>query len=160
MTHEELRHARWTRISVSIGVGGFLLALAISALLVPELRLLHLFQALIYLVVFVLARRKSAWGFGAGVFISIAWNYISLFVTHLFQAGAEQLWSFLRTGHMSQPVPFLVMLGGVSHFVLITACLAGFFHRRPHGKAWARFFAGGFAALAYFALIISTTAPR
>ena len=150
----------WAHLGIAIGVVGFLLALTISAVLVPELRVLHLFQALIYIAVLLLTRRDSPWGFGAGVLISLAWNAISLFVSHLFQAGAQQLWQFLRTGHIAQPVPFMVMVGGIAHFVLIVACTAAFLHLRPDLKAWGRFLGGGLLALAYFALIVSTTAPH
>ena len=57
----------WTRVCISIGVAGFLLALTVSAVLVPQLRLLHLLYALIYLAVLALPRRNSTWGFGAGI---------------------------------------------------------------------------------------------
>lgn len=49
-----------------MGAGLFLLALVVSAILVPDLRVLHSLQALIYVAVIVLARRNSAWGYGAG----------------------------------------------------------------------------------------------
>src|SRR5262245_703656 len=60
--------------------------------------------------VIVLARRNSAWGFGAGFAIAIVWNGLSLFVTHLMQAGAVAFWSSLRTGHVEQLVPMMVAL--------------------------------------------------
>ncbi len=59
--------SRWIRASIPIGAGLFILALALSATLIPQLRLLHILQALIYLAVIVLTRRNSPWGFGAGV---------------------------------------------------------------------------------------------
>jgi hypothetical protein len=150
----------WIRISIPIGAGLFTLALALSAALIPQLRLLHLLQALIYVTVIVLTRRNSPWGFGAGVIVPTAWNCLSLFITHLIQAGAEQLWLLLRTGHVRRPDTLAVLLGGVAHLVLIIACVAGFLHLRPGRKQWAQFFAGGVLAMAYLALIIVTTAPR
>jgi hypothetical protein len=155
-----MRHDLWTRVSIPIGVGLFVFALAGSAFLVPQLRLLHVLQALIYVAVLALARRNSPWGFGIGVIIPTAWNCLNLFVTHLFQKGATQFWSLVRTGHVSQPVPMLVMVGGVAHFLLIIACMAGFLQLRPRGKQWGKFFAGGFLALGYFALIIAIARPR
>jgi len=152
--------SRWIRVSIALGVGLFLLALLLSAVFVPQLRLLHLFQALIYVAVIVLTRRNSPWGFGVGVIIPTAWNCLNLFVTHLFQAGAGQFWSLVRTGHVSRPETLMVMVGGVAHFLLIIACMAGFIQLRPRRKQWGQFFAGGFLALAYFALIIVTAAPR
>ncbi len=151
--------SRWVRVSIPISAGLFILALALSAVLIPQLRLLHLLQALIYVAVIVLTRRNSAWGFGAGVVVPTAWNCLGLFITHLIQAGAGQFWLLLRTGHVSRPDTLAVLLGGVAHFLLIIACIAGFLQLRPGRKQWAQFFAGGLLAMAYFALIIVTTAP-
>lgn len=152
--------SRWTRVSISIGVGFFIFALAVSAFFVPRLRLLHVFQTLIYVAVMVLTRRNSPWGFGIGVIIPTAWNCLNLFVTHLFQKGAVQFWSLVRTGHVSRPETMMVMVGGVAHFLLIVACVAGFLQLRPRGKQWGQFFGGGILASAYFALIIAIAAPR
>jgi len=99
-------------------------------------------------------------GFGVGVIIPAAWNCLNLFVTHLFQAEAGQFWSLVRTGHVSRPDTLMVMIGGVAHFLLIIACMAGFIQQRPRMKQWGQFFAGGFLALAYFALIVVTAAPH
>jgi hypothetical protein len=160
MRQDPVNVSRWIRVSIALGVGLFLLALLLSAVFVPQLRVLHLFQALIYVAVIVLTRRNSPWGFGVGVIIPTAWNCLNLFVTHLFQAGAGQFWSLVRTGHVSRPETLMVMVGGVAHFLLIIACMAGFILLRPRLKQWGQFFAGGFLALAYFALIIVTTAPH
>jgi len=45
---------------IPIGAGLFVIALAGSALVVPELRLLHLLQALIYVAIVILARRTAS----------------------------------------------------------------------------------------------------
>jgi hypothetical protein len=147
-------------VAIPIGVGLFLLALTLSAVVIPQLRPLHLFQALIYVAVFVLTRRNSPWGFGAGITIATAWNCLNLFVTHLFQAGAGQFWLLLHAGHVTRPDTLMVMVGGVGHFLLIVACIAGFLQLRPGTRQWAQFFAGGLLALAYFGLIIVTLAPH
>jgi hypothetical protein len=160
MNQDTAEGPRWVCVSIPIGAGLFILALAISAFIIPQLRLLHLLQALIYVAIIVLARRNSPWGFGAGVVVPTAWNWLGLFITHLIQAGAEQLWLFLRTGHVIRPDTLAVLLGGLAHFLLIIACIAAFLHQRPGGKQWAQFCGGGLLAMAYFALIIVTTAPR
>jgi hypothetical protein len=151
---------RWVRVWIPIAAGLFLLALTGSAVLIPQLRLLHLFQALIYVAIIVLTRRDSAWGFGAGVIIAVLWNGLNLFVTHIFQEGVGQFWSLLGTGHVSRPDTLLVLLGGVAHFLLIIVCMAGFLELRPTRKHWGQFFAGGLLASAYTALIVVTTAPH
>jgi hypothetical protein len=151
---------RWIRLSISIGVLLFLLALVGSAIVVPQLRLLHLLQALIYVAIILLTRRNSPWGFGVAVFISTAWNCLNLFVTHLFLAGAVLLWSFIHTGQLIRPETGMVFIGGLAHFLLIIAGLAGFLRLRPGKKQWYHFFAGGLLVLVYMALAIIIAAPR
>ena len=125
-----------------IGTALFLLALAGSAILDPRLRLLHALQALIYVAILLFTRRNSPWGFGIGTIVPAAWNCMNLFLTHLMQTGTEQLWSLLRTGHASRPVPITVAVGGLGHFILILACLVGFLRLRPGLHQWWRFIAG------------------
>src|SRR5882757_6024250 len=90
--------SRGTHVWIPLGAGLFIFALVGSAIAVPQLRLPHAFQALIYVVVILLARRNSAWGFGAGFTIAVAWNSLQLFITHLVQAGAHELWTLASTG--------------------------------------------------------------
>jgi hypothetical protein len=145
---------------IGVGAALFLVALAVSAIIVPELRLLHLLQALIYVAVILLARRNSAWGFGAGFTIGVVWNSFSLFVTHLMQVGAIAFWSSLRAGHIEQPVPMMVALGGIGHFVLIIASFLAQLRHNVESKKWWKFVGGGAITIAYFVLIIAFARPR
>jgi len=160
-----------SRVWIPIGAALFTVALIVSALIVPQLRLLHLLQALIYVAVVILARRDSMWGVGAGITIAVVWNSLNLFVTHNMQRGAAVLWSFLRTGEMRELlqapggtlpglVPMMVLLGGIGHFILIAACLAALLDRRINDKKVWKMVGGGVVVLAYFALIIIVAGPR
>jgi len=160
VTPRTVSSPRWVRIWIPIAAGLFLFALTGSAALIPQLRLLHLLQALIYVAIVVLTRRNNAWGFGAGVIIAVLWNGLNLFVTHLFQAGAVEFWSLLRTGQVSRPDTLLVLVGGVAHFLLIIVCMAGFLELPPSRKHWGQFFGGGLLVSAYMVLIVVTAAPR
>ena len=151
---------RWAHVWIPVGAGLFMVALTVSAIVVPRLRLLHLLQALIYVAVILLTRRNNALGFGAGITIAAIWNSLNLFVTHLFQAGAREFLSLLLTGHLRRPDTMMVTLGGVAHFILVIACIAAFLQLHPGKKEWGRFVAGGVLVLAYFALIIVAAAPR
>jgi hypothetical protein len=131
---------------IFLGVGLFLVALAISAFLVPQLRVLHALQSLIYVAVVVLARRNSPWGFGIGAIMAAAWNCLNLFVTHLMQTGMALLLSLIRTGHVDQPVTLMVAIGGIGHFLLLIACVIDFLELRPGIRQWGQFFAGGLLA--------------
>jgi hypothetical protein len=112
---------------------------------------------LIYVAILMLTRRNSPWGFGIGTIVPAAWNCMNLYLTHLMQTGMELLWSLLRTGHASRPVPITVAVGGLGHFILILACLVGFLRLRPGLYQWLRFIAGGVLAMAYLALIVRLT---
>lgn len=138
----------------------FLVALLVSAILVPELRILHSLQALIYIAVIVLARRNSPWGYGAGFAVAIVWNGMSLFVTHLIQTGVLAFWSSLRAGHVQQPLPMMVTLGGIGHFILIVAALFAVLRHNKEARKWWKFAGGGVVSVAYFALLAAFFRPH
>ena len=150
----------WTRVWIPTGAVIFVVALTGSALIIPQLRPLHLLQALVYVAVVILARRNSAWGFGAGFTVSVVWNSLNLFVTHLMQAGVVEFWSFLRTGQARRLDTMFVPLGGVGHFILMVACLAAFLELKTDKRKWSKFVFGGAVAVAYLALIIAIARPR
>jgi hypothetical protein len=154
-----------TRVWIPIAAALFTVALIVSAVVLPEIRLLHVLQALIYVAIVIIARSNSMWAIGAGLTIAVVWNSHSLFVTHNMQRGVTVLWSLLQTGHTRELgphpiVPMMVLLGGIGHFVLIGACLAALFDRRIDDKKPWKIVAGGVSVLAYFALIIFVSAPR
>jgi hypothetical protein len=151
---------RSTQVWVYIGAALFLLALLLSAFLVPDLRILHSFQALIYVAVVVLARRNSAWGYGAGFAIAIVWNGMNFFGPHLIQAGAVAFWSWLRTGHEQQLVPMMVTLGALGHFILIFATILAVLRYNAETRKWWKFAGGGVLSIAYFALLVACFRPH
>jgi hypothetical protein len=155
-----VKDSSWCRVWISVGAALFVLALTVSAAVVPQLRLLHFFQAVIYVAIVLLARRNNALGFGAGVAVGVAWNSLNLFVTHLMQAGTVELWAFLQTGHPRRVDTMMVPVGGLGHFILIVACLVAFLQPLAGKKEWGKFFAGGAAAITYLGLIIAVGAPR
>lgn len=160
MNSEPAIGSSWTRVWIPVGAVIFVLALTGSAVVVPQLRLLHFLQALIYVAIVILARRNSVWGLGAGVTIAVVWNGLNLFLTHLAQAGVIAFWSLLRTGEMRRVDTMLVPLGCIGHFVLIIACLAVFLHLKTDKNKWWKFLGGGLVTLVYFALIIAIARPR
>ena len=156
----QVRPSYWSRVWIPTGAGLFILALLGSAAAVPQLRVLHAFQALIYVAVILLARRNNALGLGAGTTIAVVWNSIEWLGPHLIQAGAQELWTFLSTGHVHRFDTIMVFIGSLAHIVLIVACVAAFRQLRPGKKEWRKFLTGGALVLAYFALIIATMLPH
>lgn len=146
----------WTCIGATL----FLVALLVSAIVVPDLRILHSLQALIYIAVVVLARRNSPWGYGAGFSVAMAWNAMNLVLTHLIQVGAVAFWSLLRAGHVQQLVPMMVALGGIGHFILIAAALFGVGWHNTEARKWWKFAGGGVLSIGYFALLVALFRPH
>ena len=151
---------RWIRASILVGAGFFIFVLLLSAVFDPKIRVLHALQALIYVAVILLTRRNSAWGLGAGCTIAVFWNYINLFITQFIKAGLEQFWILIQTGRLQRPDLALAVVAAGGHFLLIVACLAGFFRQRPGVRHWGQFLAGGALAVGYFVVIIVTTGPQ
>lgn len=149
-----------TRLWIPLGCALFLVALIVSASVMPQLRLLHLLQALLYVAIVVLAYRNSAWGFGAGATMAVAWNSLNLFVTHLMEVGALSFWHLVRTGRVEGLVPMMVALGGIAHFILLAACLAAVFQQRSEPHKWWKFMGGGLISIAYLVLIVLIANPR
>jgi hypothetical protein len=152
--------SRWMLAAIQAGSAFFIFALAVSAIFDPTIRVLHTLQALIYVVVIVLARRGSPWGFGAGFTIALLWNYINLFVTTFIAAGLHQLAELLRTGRLGRPDLLIAVFAAAGHFLMIVGCLVCFLHLKPKRRQWAEFVAAGVFAVAYFVLIIWTTGPQ
>jgi hypothetical protein len=146
--------------AIATGAGFFIFALILSAVFDPRIRVLHALQALIYIAVIVLTRRNSAWGFGAGLFISVLWNYTSMFVNNFFSAGVHEFVVLFRTGQLKRPDLMVAVIAVAGHFLLIVACAYGFARLRPRARQWTQFVAGGVLAIAYFVAIIYTTGPQ
>jgi hypothetical protein len=149
-----------THIWIPIGAGLFVVALAGSAAAVPQLRLLHLLQAFVYVAVAILARRNNVFALGAGFTIAVTWNCLEFFGPHNIQKGAVLFWTFLHTGQVRNVDTMMVLLGGIGHFILIFACLTALFNQTSATKKWWRFLVGGVLVLGYFALIVRIALPR
>lgn len=152
--------SRRSGLWIAVGATLFIVALVVSAAVVPPLRPLHAFQALIYIAALVLARRNTAWGYGLSVLVAIAWNTLQIAVTHLFQAGFGQLGLMLRGAPVTRLDTMMVAVGGVGHFILIAACFTAFLQLRPDKRQWLQFAASGAIGLAYFVLIVALLLPR
>jgi hypothetical protein len=142
----------WPLAAIQVGAVLFIVALVLSVVFDPTVGVLHSLQALIYVAVIVLARRNTAWGFGAGFTVAVLWNSANLFATGFIAAGVDALWASLRTGHLARPVLLLILVGAGGHFLMILGCLVCFLRGKPKLRRWAEFFGG--AALAVFALVL------
>ncbi len=144
---------RWISIFILVGSIYFMSALFIAAIFEPDIRLLHAFQALIYVAVIVLTRRNSAWGFGIGCLNGLFWNYIFIV------GAADKLWLLLK-GQLFRPDLVLQAIATVANFMIIIACLTAFIRLKPDAKRWSAFVTGGILAIGYLILIIVMMRPQ
>jgi hypothetical protein len=152
-------NARWISACILVGSGIFVLGLVVSAVFAPEWRVLHTLQAMIYVAVVVLTRRKSAWGFGVGVTIAVFWNSLLLFTSPLITEGTQELLAAIRNGSAPRPDRMLTLLAFGGHILIIFGCLAGFFRTRPGVRQWRKFAAGGVLAICYLVAIVFAVGP-
>ena len=82
----------------------FIFALAVSAYFEPAIRLLHTFQAFIYLAVIAGALWHQKWAYGAGISIAAFWNYINLFVNTFIRNGVETLGAITSAITQNRPM--------------------------------------------------------
>ena len=151
-----------TRVWIPIGAALFVVALIGSALILPELRLLHVLQAFIYVAIVILAAKQQHVGYRRG---------------HRDRRLLERTQSLRDSQHAEgggrvlvvaadgpdrgvSGIPMLVLLGGIGHLLIIAGCLAIAFDRRITDKKLWKMVAGGVVALAYFALIVIVARPR
>jgi hypothetical protein len=143
---------RWIRVFIIAGAVYFMSALFIAALFEADIRLLHTFQALIYVAIIVLTRRNNAWGFGIGCLNGAFWNYIFI------RGAADKLW-LLLTGQLFRPDLLLQAIAAVANFMIIIACLTAFIRMKPETKRWAAFLTGGLLAIGYLIALIVVLRP-
>ena len=153
MQSPEFNQPRWISTSILVSAGFVIFALVLSAVFQPSIRLLHTFQALIYVAVTIFSFRNSPWGFGAGCLISAFWNYIFI------RAAPAELWEFFAGRLFRADLALQEAVLG-AHCLLIIACLAGSVRLRPGAKGWVEFVAGGVLAIGYLVLIIVTMGPE
>src|SRR5581483_314867 len=144
-------NAAWINICIIVGCALFVLGLAVSAFFAPEWRALHVMQALPYVVVILLSRRKNPWGFGAGAITASFWNAILLFRSPVGVA--------LIHGKTSDPSIVISLVAAMGHFLIIIGCLVGFARTHPAGRHWAKFGAGGVIAVSYLLVMVWTVGP-
>ena len=86
-SNEELATPEWL---ILIGAVAFILVLAISAYWEPQIRLLHFFQAWMYVATIALSFRRNRWGHFVGISTAGFWNYLNLFAVSFFFNGLQQ----------------------------------------------------------------------
>jgi hypothetical protein len=134
----------------------FILILQWAGYFDRDVRGLHIFQSLIYVAVIVLSLKHNKWGYGIGISIAAAWNYVNARNGFVFDAGFREWASFLRTGRITNPVWWVAPVAWFDHVALII-CLVWAYLRLPAKRIsdLAILFGSFVITIGYFLIIIA-----
>lgn len=147
----------WINGMIAVGSAMFVFGLAVSAAFAPEWRVLHLLQALIYVALVVLTRRKNPAGFGAGLAVALFWNLLLL--TTAGHDILQEVRNLALTGRPQHPDLLLSTFAGCGHLLIIIACIFGFARMRPAARQWAALGVGSVVGLTYLLAIVFIFGP-
>lgn len=144
----QVRAPEWLII---VGSSIFIFGLAISAIVVPDIRWLHVFQAAMYIVTIILSVRGSRWGHFVGISAAGLWNYLGAFASPLFVQFFEQ---------PTRPDSALQMFAWVGNVLVVIGCLWAYRRRVSPSRAdIVRFVATFGLTIGYLAVVITVFAP-
>ncbi|HEV2718376.1 MAG TPA: hypothetical protein VG323_00035 [Thermoanaerobaculia bacterium] len=107
-------------VAAAVCAAGFIAVLAVSAVWEPGIRVLHVFEALPYLLAAILVLRQHKYGYALGFVAGAFWLYTATFRSSFVRNGFERL----AHGGWSRPdlliaVPAAISTGGLALFSLI-----------------------------------------
>jgi hypothetical protein len=144
-----------------LSVALFVAVLAISAYLEKSIRILHLFEAIPYLLVPWIFKRNpkvgSALAFASGAF----WIWTAGFLTTFVRNGFERVGMLIETGTVDRPDILLAVPAFIGTMSMVIIGLTGY--SRVHKKSLSdlRLFPGMFLLIfIYFILIFYAFAPQ
>jgi len=110
-----------TDIGAAVCAVAFVVVLAVSAYWDSSIRLLHVFEAIPYVLAAVLALRRRKDGYALGIVGGAFWLWCGGFLTTFVRNGFERLGVLFRTGSVDRPdiliaVPAAIATGGLALF--------------------------------------------
>ena len=146
---------------ILVGAIGFILVLGISAYWEPDIRVLHFFQAWMYIATVALGFLRSRWAYFIGLSAAGFWNYLSLFIVGFFFNGLEQTAMWIHTGHLARPDLFIAVPAWFSNLLVICGCLWAYsrLDKRRLSDIW-RFVVVFVLTTGFFALDMALFQPR
>lgn len=134
----------------------FVVVLAVSAVMDRSIRILHVFEALPYIVAAILILRQHKFGYALGTVSGAFWLYTAVFRTTFVRNGFERL----VANDWSRPdlliaVPAALATGGLALFSILG------YARQPRRARDAILFAAALVLVpAFFTAIFAAFAPR
>ena len=97
------RRGAKVNLAIDICSGMFIIVLALAAYWDRSIRVLHVVEALPYLVAAALCFRYSKFGYALGFSGGVFWLWTAGTLTTFVRNGFEQLVMLVRTGHVDRP---------------------------------------------------------
>jgi hypothetical protein len=139
----------------------FTLILALAAYWDPTIRVLHVFEAVPYLVSAVLCLRQRKLGYLLGAASGLFWLWTAATLTTFVRNGFERVGMLLRTGHVDRPDVLIAAPAACATAGLVLCSAWGYSRLRL--KSWRDL--GAFAVVlatvaAFFVAISAAFAPQ
>lgn len=154
---------RWGAPEYLILIGSclFIFVLWFSAHIEADIRLLHFFQAWMYLATIVLALRCNRWGYFVGISAAGFWDYTSLFVNTFFVSGIHWLSAWMHTGQLKRVDQIIAVPAWTANFLVVAGCVWAYSRLpdKPRGDL-ARFALAFILTTGFFAAAMAVCQPR
>ncbi len=153
--------SRWLDIAAAISAIAFVVVLGVAAYWDRSIRVLHVFEAVPYLVATVLCVRQRPFGYALGFVSAVFWLWMGGGLTTFVWNGFQRLEMLVRTGSVDRLDILIAVPAAAATTVLALSAAAGY--ARLPGKRWRD--AGVFAATAvlvpaYFLAIFAAFMPQ
>jgi hypothetical protein len=139
----------------------FIGVLAVAAYWDRSIRILHVFESLLYSLTAVLCLRHSTLGYALGMVAGAFWLWMAGFLTTFVRNGFERLDILVRTGSIDRPDILIAVPAAVSMTGLLLLSCAGY--ARLRGKSWrdVTLFAAAIVSVpVFFVVLFTVCAPQ
>jgi hypothetical protein len=150
-----------TDIAAALCAFVFIGVLAVAAYWDPTIRVLHVFEALPYLLAAVLCLRQSKLGYALGMVSGAFWLWMAGFLTTFVRNGFERLDTLVRVGSIDRPDILIAVPAAVATTGLVL--FSGVGYARLRTKSWrdlTPFAAAIVSVPAFFLAIFAAFAPQ
>ena len=145
----------------AIGAAIFVFILFISAVFEADIRWLHFFQAMMYVVAVWPTFRRNVWGYLIGISAAAFWDYVNLFVNNFLMSGIHHLWTSIETGKLSHPDQIFAVPAWLGNLLVVIGCFWAYRrYGRPVRQDIARFVLAFALMAAFFAADMWLFQPR
>jgi hypothetical protein len=122
---------------ISLSASLFVVVLFVSAYFDHSIRVLHVFEAIPFIVAPWLCQRNSKTGYMLAFACGTFWIWTAGFLTSFIRNGFERVIMLLKTGTVDRPDILLAIPGFIGTFGLVVFSLIGY--RQLENKRWSDF---------------------